>query len=744
MDRKILRGMILLAIFINFVGLMPNIRHPDEPPLHEDSIKLVVEAVSHGDFNPHTYKYGTINYYFHAIFYFPILISGYFVYTVNTLVSSSFLARPIPFSEYYLAQMGWSKALLFGVGRGVTALFGLGNVVLTYLIGKKLFGKKVGILGAFFLAIAPLHARDSHYITTDVPFLFFLLLALLYLIKVVKRGKFNDYALAGLFSGISIAIRFFPVVIVPYSVAMFLIFGRQKRWFPKMLVGVIFVFVGLFVGVPFLFLDQNGPAQFMADLEKYALPWYSTPLSVYVFSLGSYLASGGKESLVPLATIWPKNFRPYLVSYTFFKGFGVFGSIAALGGLLLVVIKRSKMVLLFLSTPLFVTVYSSYYLRVMYERVMIPVLPFMAILAAYSVLEFSRLFRKRQKIVVVSVVALLSFISLWMSTTSSLSCGQAAIHTQSEKYIEASIPPDVSIADLPSVSFPGSPEFGAVKLIEMFPEYLLSLEESRAAGAEYAFVNASRLEYDTYAFFNEFFVSDPQLYKNSFAYLALYEYQTRTEVLKIIEKPSMCEKTRIYYYKFRSLPTVKGGVVATGQELNWMVRRYGHGVVDEEVLGKEGVLIYRNRQADFIAPRLMSTSVAVKAGMTYTFSLKVRKTSSEEVVIPKIFIRMDFFDGDRRSLWEKMKRGYLLIKEGPTQLYYEKEMWLGGVQDEKLKLGKAVALSARKEVGDGWEELWVSAVAPQDASRVVLSVQADNTKEESYEVREIELTEGLN
>jgi len=739
---------LLLAVFINFVGVLPNIRHPDEPPLHDDSILLVVNAISKGDFDPHTYKYGTINYFIHAIVYAPFIVSGYVVYALNTYVTSSFSSKPISFWDFYVIQAGHNKILLFGLGRAITSFFGVGNVYLTYILGKKLFDKRVGLLAALFLTIAPLHARDSHYITTDVPFLFFLLLSLVFLVQVQRRGKANDYALAGLFSGISIAIRFFPVVAVPYGVVMLMVIGRQKRWFYKMIVGFVFVFAGLFIGVPFLFLDPNGPELFMKDLTKYALPWYSTPLSIYVFSLGSYLFSGDESKLLPISSVWPKNFRPYLASYIFFKGYGVFGSLISLVGLFLVLVKRPKNFLLLSPLPIFVFVYSTYYLKVRYERVMIPILPFMALFAAFAIISIATRLEKRYRTVLTGLILIVSLTPFYMSVFSSLSCAGTPIYTMSEKFIENSIEKDASIAHLPSVSFPGSPEFGGLKLIEMMPNNLYSLDEVRTEGAQYAFINAFRLEYDTYYFFDEFFVADEQLYKNTYAYLAIYEYETRSELLHVVEKNSMCENTRIYYYKLPSrIDSGDGENILDSEDLGdfWTERRYNSSVADSKASVKEGRLELVNSGYSLISPRIHSQMIPVEAGKVYTFKARVKASRDFSVRSAKPFLRMDFFGAKPgNSLLLSLRKDYLMLQEGSTPLYFEHEIRIGDTESHDLLLGRVVALSSRMEAkSDEWRDLEVTARAPANIRSVVLSVQADSAGDDIFYIDKLELRESL-
>lgn len=86
---------------------------------------------------------------------------------------------------YYLMLKIWVS--LFGSGevaaRAMSVLFGVGTVYIIYLIGKKLFDKKIGLFSALLLATAPLHIYYSQEARMYVPATFFVALAVLFFLK---------------------------------------------------------------------------------------------------------------------------------------------------------------------------------------------------------------------------------------------------------------------------------------------------------------------------------------------------------------------------------------------------------------------------------------------------------------------------------------------------------------------------------------------------------------------------------
>lgn len=88
--------------------------------------------------------------------------------------------------ELYFAPQGQNDfslnyqehfALFTTASRVLTALFGAGTVVLAYFIGL-VWGRKQALFAALLFAVFPSFIEHSHYITPDVPLLFFLMAVL--------------------------------------------------------------------------------------------------------------------------------------------------------------------------------------------------------------------------------------------------------------------------------------------------------------------------------------------------------------------------------------------------------------------------------------------------------------------------------------------------------------------------------------------------------------------------------------
>ena len=91
------------------------------------------------------------------------------------------------------------------LGRVLSALFDVGTVFMLFLLGRRLFDWRVGALGAFLVAVTPLHIQQSHYFVMDAIVTFFVTVALYYAVRVAQEGRLVNYTLLGVFYGLAVA-----------------------------------------------------------------------------------------------------------------------------------------------------------------------------------------------------------------------------------------------------------------------------------------------------------------------------------------------------------------------------------------------------------------------------------------------------------------------------------------------------------------------------------------------------------
>lgn len=115
--------------------------------------------------------------------------------------------------------------------RMVSILFSLGSAFLLYLISKRFFGEKVGLLSAFFFAVLPYSIFYSRVVLPE-PMIIFLTLSMFYFcLKWLDSNSIIHYSLFVLLSAISFTQKSFPLF---FLLPIFcLVFQKYKFLFLK-------------------------------------------------------------------------------------------------------------------------------------------------------------------------------------------------------------------------------------------------------------------------------------------------------------------------------------------------------------------------------------------------------------------------------------------------------------------------------------------------------------------------------
>ena len=108
---------------------------------------------------------------------------------------TSLFIKSRPYDSFYM------------VGRTITALLSLLTLFLVYLIGKDLFGRRVGLLASAFLAVAVTHIQLSHFMTVDVALAAFATAALYMGVQLVRKRGWWRALLLGVLVGCGMACK---------------------------------------------------------------------------------------------------------------------------------------------------------------------------------------------------------------------------------------------------------------------------------------------------------------------------------------------------------------------------------------------------------------------------------------------------------------------------------------------------------------------------------------------------------
>ena len=184
---------LLAAGLLRFWALPQGV--PFSVQVDEPEVMLrAVRMMKTGDLNPHFYDYPTLYMYLQAL-----------------VATARFLAGAMRGEWASLAQAPPEAFYLWG--RALTAALGTATVWLVYRIGMR-WDHRTALLAAVMFAVMPLHVRESHFVLTDVPTTFFVMLTLLLSLRAHERASARDFALAGVAVGLAAGTKYNGAVVL--------------------------------------------------------------------------------------------------------------------------------------------------------------------------------------------------------------------------------------------------------------------------------------------------------------------------------------------------------------------------------------------------------------------------------------------------------------------------------------------------------------------------------------------------
>jgi len=357
-----LLALILTAFFVRVFGIvhdLPFTYYGDEEHFVNRAI-----AFGSGDFNPH---------WFHKPAWYMYLL--FFEYGMYFLIGNllGWFSSVEEFALHFFSDM--EPFLL--IGRMTTVLFSLATIYLTYRIGEIHENRRVGLVAGLFLALCVGNFLSSIVVKADVPATFFAMLSLFFIFRIYEQGKRRDYLVAGLFAGLGMATKYYPLIMaIPMFVAHFLY--KRKSGAPltgsildfKLGAGFLSLGIGFFTGSPYNLLDptwMKNKIPFILNLHKVGT----------VDRGGGFVSSSsiGLWEKIESLGVSIKNMGLVILDET---GMGFPVGVLALGGFLYFMINRTPKRLVFFSCVasfiLVASVYSPSYASSRHLSMIYPVL----------------------------------------------------------------------------------------------------------------------------------------------------------------------------------------------------------------------------------------------------------------------------------------------------------------------------------------------------------------------------------
>ncbi len=460
-------------------------------------VKPAVNMAATGDLNPKWFGHpGSTVIYSLAVVYHSwnvIFYNGDFFHS-NPETEMRFLNSP---SEFYL------------LGRILSITFGVLGIFMTYKLGRRVAGKRVGLIGAWLLLVSPFIISHTRYVRSDSASIFFSVLSLWLCLKLYEKPSAKNQALAGIGIGLSIATKYYLATIIPVLLGIdALILKKQdlepnksrRKWL-EIGVGFIAIGVSFALSVPYFFLD------FATARDSLLVMGHSTHLGhdglSYFGNLAWYL-----QTAIPKVVFWPQLL------------------LIVVGGTLALFQRKVKLLFLLGYAVMFLLVLSRHPLH--WERWLLPIFPILALFAAYGLDSILKLLNERQKLSAGGKVSLalgaIILISAWPTYKAALlgiRHARPSTRILAREWIMENLPADSRIAQESYTALLSGTGF-SVSAFNALPNNGRTLNDYHQDGYDYVVVSSNM--YDRY-------FAEPNRYSDEVTF-----YQTLFETTRLSQQ----------------------------------------------------------------------------------------------------------------------------------------------------------------------------------------------------------------
>jgi hypothetical protein len=211
----VLAVIAVLALALRLFGLqygLPAVYNPDE-------VAIMARALgfAKGTLNPENFLYPT--------FYFYVLFGWVGAYLGIVWLTGGAASLAALQELYFTNPTG-----IYTAGRLLTALCGTATTIAVFQLGRRLFNPFVGTAAALFLAVAPLAVRDAHYVKHDVPVTLAIVVAMIAIVRIwpsadARSVNRKDVMIAAAACGVAFSTHYYAIFL-----ALPLTWAIVQRW----------------------------------------------------------------------------------------------------------------------------------------------------------------------------------------------------------------------------------------------------------------------------------------------------------------------------------------------------------------------------------------------------------------------------------------------------------------------------------------------------------------------------------
>jgi len=396
---------ILSAFILRFWGSwygLPGLFVGDEKSLVGGALKMIYQQNIFPFLEPDIFR----------LLYYPTLIPWIYLilfapYTVFVYLTGNF-ASVTELRDLFIMD----PSMFFLIARIINVFFATAVVYLIYLVTKKIFSKRAGLISALLYSVSFLPIHQGHFSKHWNIGAFFGLLTIYFALPILKNPKTKNYVLVGLFTGLAFFADYIFALYGLIAVLAHILFTKlslKQKIFNKRL--WLLIVISLVVsGLAVLVYPQ--------EFGRIALGEDSTATSVK--SLIGFLDVFGQilKTLFYLSTF---IFIPSLIGY-FFLFF-----------------KDKKLFSLLLFIPL-ISPFLYYFLLHFEPRYILLFLPILAIVAGYGFDQIIEFLKIKSKLVVGLMVLVVIFLPLKNAIVFDRILAQDDTRNLAKEWLESNIP----------------------------------------------------------------------------------------------------------------------------------------------------------------------------------------------------------------------------------------------------------------------------------------------------------------
>lgn len=238
--------------------------------------------------NPHFFAYGSLPFYMLRLATHLLTVPADLAHHLASWPSlAEFLEGLRRMSDYDHITL---------VGRALSALIDTAVIYLTYLFGKQVYDRRVGLLAAAFVTFTVFHIQVAHFYAVDALLTFFVLLFFVFALDFARRGGTWNGLLVGVTLGLALATKVSAAPLLLVVLGAYVLHyrgrgqGEGRREVCLLLLTLVSCAVAFFLAEPYAVLDFDAFTAGIAEQSRmvrgiadypYTRQYINTPAFIY-------------------------------------------------------------------------------------------------------------------------------------------------------------------------------------------------------------------------------------------------------------------------------------------------------------------------------------------------------------------------------------------------------------------------------------------------------------------------------